>query len=62
MLGQMMKAGNDTTIASLQDDNTALMERIQALEAANAALKQENGGLSRENQALVEKLQSYACH
>ncbi len=62
MLGQMMKAGNDTTIASLQDDNTALMERIQALEAANAALKQENGDLSRENQALVEKLQSYACH
>ncbi|KAK0222871.1 hypothetical protein EDD85DRAFT_247254 [Armillaria nabsnona] len=62
MLGQMMKAGNDTTIASLQDDNATLMERIQALEAANAALKQENGDLSLENRALVEKLQSYACH
>ncbi|SJK99494.1 uncharacterized protein ARMOST_02796 [Armillaria ostoyae] len=62
MLGQMMKAGNDTTIASLQDDNATLMERIQALEAANAALKQENEDLSRENKALVEKLQSHACH
>ncbi|PBL04366.1 hypothetical protein ARMGADRAFT_1004933 [Armillaria gallica] len=60
MLGQMMKAGNDTTIASLQNDNTALMERIQALEAANAALKKENEDLSRENKALVEKSQGYA--
>lgn len=62
MLGQMMKAGNDTTIASLRDDNATLMERIQALEVANAALKQENEDLSQENKALVEKLQSYACH
>ncbi|KAK0444073.1 hypothetical protein EV421DRAFT_488843 [Armillaria borealis] len=62
MLGQMMKAGNDTTIASLQDENATLMEKIQALDVANAALKQENEDLSRENKALVEKLQSYACH
>ncbi len=65
MLGQMMRAGNDTTIASLQDDNATLMERIQALEAANAALKQENADLSRENKVLVEKSQGYAedgCH
>ncbi|KAK0214108.1 hypothetical protein IW262DRAFT_1408687 [Armillaria fumosa] len=62
MLGQMMKAGNDTTITSLQEDNATLMERIQALEAANAALKQENEGLIQENKALVEKLQSYARH
>ncbi|KAK0193339.1 hypothetical protein F5146DRAFT_1134020 [Armillaria mellea] len=62
MLGQMMKAGNDTTIASLRDDNATLMERIQALEATNASLKQENDDLSRENKALVEKSQSCACH
>ncbi|KAK0494065.1 hypothetical protein EDD18DRAFT_1356012 [Armillaria luteobubalina] len=53
---------NDTTIASLRDDNATLMERIQALEVANAALKQENEDLSQENKALIEKLQSYACH
>ncbi|KAK0472071.1 hypothetical protein IW261DRAFT_1509979 [Armillaria novae-zelandiae] len=62
MLGQMMKAGNDTTIAILQNDNATLMERIQALESANAALKQENEDLSQENKALVEKLESYTCH
>ncbi|KAK0470306.1 uncharacterized protein EV420DRAFT_1499719 [Desarmillaria tabescens] len=65
MLGQMMKAGNDTTIASLQDENMTLMERIQALEEANTALKQENQDLKRENQALVERLREHAddtCH
>ncbi|KAG7444706.1 uncharacterized protein BT62DRAFT_221656 [Guyanagaster necrorhizus] len=60
MLGKMMKAGNETTIANLQSDNAALTERVQALEEANAALKRENEDLKRENRALVEKSQDCA--